>query len=108
MKKIIAFAFILICVLGLAACANAEPEIIRKTYTGEITSIDLDNEILTVLDEEANEERTFLIALLMPDSRGVAPYVETLSVGDRITVETEYTVDCEAPYPATSVGEAAK
>ena len=36
MKKIIAFAFILICVLGLAACANAEPEIIRKTYTGEI------------------------------------------------------------------------
>ena len=56
MKKFMAWILALICVLGLAACANAEPEIIRKTYTGEITSIDLDNEILTVLDEEAKPQ----------------------------------------------------
>ena len=42
----------------------------------------------------------------MPDSRGVDPYVETLTAGDRVTVEAEYAVDCEAPYPAMNVSEA--
>ena len=44
----------------------------------------------------------------MPDSRGVEPYVETLSVGDRVTVEAKYAVDCEEPYPAVYVSAASK
>ena len=106
MKKIIALFLTLTCVLGLVACSNTEPEIVTKTCTGEITSIDLDKEVLTILDEKTNEEITFIIASLMPDSRGVDPYVETLSAGDRVTVEAEYAVDCEAPYPAVNVSEA--
>ena len=106
MKKIIALILTLTCMLGLAACSNTEPEIITKTCTGEVTSIDLDEEILTVLDEKTNEEIAFNISLLLPHSRGVDPYVETLSAGDRVTVEAEYAVDCEAPYPAVNVSEA--
>ena len=96
----------LVCAFGLVACSNAEPETIHKTCTGEITNIDLDEEVLTILDEKTNEEITFIIALLMPDSRGVDPYVETLTSGDRVTVEAEYAVDCEEPYPAVNVSEA--
>ena len=106
MKKVIALILALVCALGLVACSNTEPETIQKTSTGEITSIDLDEEVLTILDEKSNEEITFSIALLMPDSRGVDPYIETLTAGDRVTVEAEYAVDCEAPYPAMNVSEA--
>ena len=106
MKKIIALVLVLVCALALVACSNAEPETIHKTCTGEITSIDLDEEILTVLDEATNEEITFIIASLMPDSRGVDPHVETVSVGDKVTVEAEYAVDCEVPYPAMIVSKA--
>ena len=106
MKKIIALILALVCALGLVACSNAEPETIQKTSTGEITSTDLDEKVLTILDEKTNEEITFSIALLMPDSRGVDPYVETLTAGDRVTVEAEYAVDCEVPYPAMNVSEA--
>ena len=43
----------------------------------------------------------------MPDSKDEnIPYVETLSVGDRVTVEAEYAIDCESPYPAMKVSEA--
>ena len=106
MKKIITLILTLVCALGLVACSNTEPETIQRTSTGEITSIDLDEEVLTILDEKTNEEITFSIALLMPDSRGVDPYVETLTSGDRVTVEAEYAVDCEEPYPAMNVSEA--
>lgn len=108
MKRIITLVFIFVFTLGLAACSNAESDIIHKTYMGEITSIDLNEEVLTVLDENTKEEITFAIALLMPDSRGVEPYVETLSVGDRVTVEAKYTVDCEEPYPAVYLSAASK
>ena len=109
MKKIIALVLALVCALALVACSNAEPEIITKTCTGEVTSIDLDEEVLTVLDEKTNEEISFTISLLLPHSRDTAiRYVETLSVGDKVTVEAEYAVDCESPYPAVSVSEATK
>ena len=61
----------LVCAFGLVACSNAEPETIQKTSTGEITSIALDEEVLTMLDEKTNEEIRFSIALLMSDSRGL-------------------------------------
>ena len=107
MRKIIALILTLTCVLGLVACSNAEPEIITKTCTGKVTSIDLDEEVLTVLDEKTNEEISFTISLLLPHSRDTAiRYVETLSVGDKVTVEAEYAVDCASPYPAMNVSEA--
>ena len=96
----------LVCALGLVACSNAKPETIHKTCTGKITSIDLDFGVLAVLDETTNEEIAFGIASLMSDSQGVNPYLETLSVGDKVTVEAEYVVNCKTPYPAVNVSKA--
>lgn len=105
MKKIMILVVAVVSMLGLSACNNnTQPEVISKTCTGEITEIDFEEEILTVLDEKTNEEISFIISLLMPHSKDDAkPFVETLLVGDRVTVETEYAVDCESPYPAVKV-----
>ena len=108
MKKIIALASMIICILVVSACTSSDPEMVRKTTTGEIVNIDLDKAVLTVLDENTNEEITFTIALLVPESRGVEHYVETLSIGDIVTVEAEFPVDCEAPYPAGNVSASVK
>lgn len=108
MKKIIASFLILVSVVTFVACSNkAELEVIHQTVTGKVMSINLDEEMMTVLDENTNEEVEFIISLLMPDSKDEnIPYVETLSVGDRVTVEAEYAIDCESPYPAMKVSEA--
>lgn len=105
-KKIIALILALVCALGLVACSNAEPETIHKTCTGIITSIDLNLGVLAILDETTNEEIAFGIASLMSNSQGANPYLETLSIGDKVTVEAEYVVNCKTPYPAVNVSKA--
>ena len=44
MKKIIALALMIICILVVSACTSSDPEMVRKTTTGEIVNIDLDLE----------------------------------------------------------------
>ena len=92
MKKLIALALVLVCLLALVGCNKSEPKLIHKTYTGKITEI-TNTTITIIYYGGANREVTFEITDLtisMPSD---------LAIGDEVTVEAEYTTDTDEPYP---------
>ena len=93
MKKSIALVLVLACVLSLVGCNKPEPNLIHKTYTGEVTEI-TDTTITIIYYGGANREVTFEITEQTLD----VPF--NLIVGDEITIEAEYMANSDEPYPA--------
>ncbi len=92
MKKLIALTLALVCALSSAGCSKSEPELIHKTYTGEVTEI-TETTITIIYYGGADREVSFEITdltIAIPDD---------LSVGDEVIIEAEYTADTDEPYP---------
>ena len=100
MKRLIACMIILVCVLGLAACAvpapGPAPLLGHEIYTGKITEL-TDTTVTIMPIDDQGTEICFSItgkSLNLPAD---------LAVGDVITVETAFMPDAKQPYPALSI-----
>lgn len=99
MKKGIAVLLFLLLGGLLSACRKPEAQLLHKTYTGVITGSGLG--FVTIDCETTAGPETFRI------DEKTLELSFPLTVGERITVESEFLSDEEKPYPAVLITPAA-
>jgi len=95
MKKIIAIVLCLVLACSLVACKKNEPQLLHKTYKGEITEI---GENYIVIDcANTNDTEKFLL------NEKTLEISFDVIVGQKVVVESEFYTNDEKPYTATMI-----